>query len=141
MYLCAASAVGSARGEALVEVQPKPTEADIAERARGLYLEGESNMRAKQYADGLELLRKAGDLGEVRAMLALGDLYGQEAEGHTGDDEESARWYRKAAEAGDVLGMLDLGGVRTGHRRFPERCVGGAMVPQGGQSRQPFGDL
>jgi tRNA A-37 threonylcarbamoyl transferase component Bud32 len=108
--LIAANAAGTARGEAVVEVKPKPPDVNNPEYARQLFLDGESKMRAKQFADGIALLRKAGDLGEVRAMLALGDLYGQEAEGHTRDDEESARWYRKAAEAGDVLGMLDLGG-------------------------------
>jgi TPR repeat protein len=105
--LIAANAAGTTRGEAVVEVKP---DVDVPEYARQLFLEGESKMRAKQFADGIALLRKAGDLGEVRAMLALGDLYGQEAEGHNRDDEESARWYRKAAEAGDTLGMLDLAG-------------------------------
>ena len=106
--LTAASATGTTRGETLVEVKPKPTAADIAEHARLLFLEGESKMRAKQIDEGLALLRKAGELGEVRAMLALGDEYGQD--GDHRNDQEAVIWYRKAAEAGDVLGMLDLAG-------------------------------
>jgi TPR repeat protein len=108
--LTAANAAGTPRGEAFVEVKPKAAEPDVATRARQLYRDGESKMRAKQFADGVALLRKAGELGDTRAMLRLGDIYGEDGEGHVLDEPEAARWFRKAADAGDAEGMLHLGG-------------------------------
>jgi len=108
--LTAANAAGTTRGEAFVEVKPKAAEPDVATRARQLYRDGESKMRAKQFADGVALLRKAGELGDTRAMLRLGDIYGEDGEGHVLDEPEAARWFRKAADVGDAEGMLHLGG-------------------------------
>jgi TPR repeat protein len=74
-----------------------------------LYLEGGAKLRRKQFAEGVALLRRAGESGETRAMMDLGDIFWEGKEGQTKDEPEAVRWFRKAAEAGDPDGMRDLG--------------------------------
>jgi TPR repeat protein len=118
--LTAANAAGTVGGEALVQVKPTPANANVSISASQLYLDGESKLRANQLADAVALLTKAGELGEVRAMLDLGEIYGQDGAGHIYDAAKALYWYRKAAQAGDVAGMLFLGGYYE---------VGAAGVP------------
>jgi tRNA A-37 threonylcarbamoyl transferase component Bud32 len=99
-------AVSTARGLALVVVTPKPPDVAAAKSADQLYLDGESKLRNRQLTEGVALLTKAGALGDVRAMLALGETYFEK-----GDKQREMYWYQKAAEKGDVLGMLDLAGI------------------------------
>jgi serine/threonine-protein kinase len=109
--LTAANSAGTAHGEVLVEVKAQ---------AEVLYRQGEAKRHAKQFAEGLALLRRAGDLGYARAMLALGEIYSQDGEGHIHDEQEAMRWYRKAAEAGDRDGMLNVGGFYDAGIGAPE---------------------
>jgi Sel1 repeat-containing protein len=121
-------AVSTARGEVLVEVtlaprdvvRPKPADsekpvrpqdANVSAGAGQFYLDGESKLRDKQLTEGVALLTKAGALGEVRAMLELGGIYGQEGDGHIYDRQRQLYWYQKAADKGDVAGMIRLGGI------------------------------
>jgi TPR repeat protein len=66
-------------------------------------------MRARQIQAALPLLQQAANLGEVRAMEELGELYLED--GPTKNEKEAARWYRKAADAGSSTAMLYLGSM------------------------------
>jgi len=101
----------TAHTEVLVEVKPQ---------ALDLYRAGEAKLHAGQFAEGLALLRRAGDLGDAQAMLALGEIYSQDGEGHIYDEKEAMRWYRKAAEAGNREGMLNVGGFYDAGIGVPE---------------------
>ncbi len=82
---------------------------DALARAHQLYLNGQAKSRAGQSAQALPLLRQAGDLGETKAMLELGDYYQEDVDGSPRDAAESLRWYRKAADAGDTSAMIQVG--------------------------------
>jgi TPR repeat protein len=113
--LTATSAGGTVSQETFVDVRPpSPLQ---------LFLAGESKIRAKQFADGLTLLRRAGELGETRAMMELGEIYWEGREGQNKDEPEALRWFRKAAEADVVQGMLYLGG-------FYEQGIGVPESPE-----------
>jgi len=73
-----------------------------------LYLDGERKLHRRQFDQGLAALRDAGELGELHAMLALADIYGQDGEGHRRNDKEAFYWFSKAAIAGSADGMLNL---------------------------------
>jgi tRNA A-37 threonylcarbamoyl transferase component Bud32 len=112
--LTATNAAGTRQGEASVEVKLKPPDAVTPAKppevaapvsADQLYLDGEAKFRDKKFDEAVPLLTKAAASGDVRAMLALGDLYGEK-----GDKQREIYWYQKAAEKGDVLGMLNLAG-------------------------------
>lgn len=99
--LQAANAAGAAFQEVLVEVNSaSPLQ---------LYLDGKSNLRNQQFDEGLALLRQAGELGETRAMVELGELLMEGGGGHTRDEEEALQWFTRAADAGVVKGMLYVG--------------------------------
>lgn len=52
---------------------------------------------------GLDLMRQAADAGDVPSMLQLGRIYENGAAGLPADTALAAKWYRRAAEAGDTL--------------------------------------
>jgi len=52
---------------------------------------------------GLDLMRQAADAGDVPSMLQLGRIYENGATGLPADTALAAKWYRRAAEAGDTL--------------------------------------
>ena len=106
--LTATNAGGTVSGEAFVEVKLKNSDAPVG-RARQLYLDGEAKLRARQFAEGLALLRQAAEAGETRAMIELGEIFMTEGDGHKQDEKQAVLWFRKAAEAGDWEGMLRLG--------------------------------
>jgi hypothetical protein len=62
-------------------------------------------LKVNQNAKAIELLKKAADLGETRAMIELGEIQMEDNPG------ESAKWFHKAADAGDSAGMLNLGAL------------------------------
>lgn len=62
----------------------------------------------KDYATSLRLYRQASDLGNMDAMVVLGQHYAQGL-GVTKDPKEAARFYRVAAEKGNPAGQAQLG--------------------------------
>ncbi len=74
-----------------------------------LCLAGESKLRNGQSAQGLVLLRRSAGMGEIRAMLDLGDFYSWNGKDYKRDNAEAAYWLDQAASAGSTEGMLDLG--------------------------------
>ena len=112
--LTATNAAGQVIQEAFVEVGA----AGVSPLS--LYLDGKSKLRRKQYSAGYDLLRQAGELGETRAMIELGEAFMEDGEGHARDDEEALYWVGKAAGAGVPKGMLYLGGFYEAGIGAPE---------------------
>lgn len=54
-------------------------------------------------ARGLDLMTKAADAGDVPSMVQLGRIYENGASGIAPDTALAAKWYQRAAEAGDTL--------------------------------------
>jgi hypothetical protein len=89
--------------------QPAPAQPDSRALAKQYYASAMEKMRARQIQAALPLLQQAANLGEVRAMEELGELYLED--GPTKNEKEAARWYRKAADAGSSTAMLYLGSM------------------------------
>jgi|HubBroStandDraft_1064217.scaffolds.fasta_scaffold01006_5 hypothetical protein len=98
--LTAANPAGKVFLDAYVKVAGSPL---------SLCLAGESKLRRGQLDQGVALLRRSGGLGEIRAMLDLGDFYSRDGNGYKRDNAEAAYWFDQAAAAGDPEGMLNLG--------------------------------
>jgi len=75
-----------------------------------LYQDAESNLRRRQFAAGVGLLRQAGESGDVRAMMELGSIYWEGRFGQNKNESEALGWFRMAAYAGSREGMLNLAG-------------------------------
>jgi hypothetical protein len=88
-----------------------PPSLDKSARARQVYAEAVKNRNAKQQARAIDLFRQAAGLGDVRAMVELGETLMNDTDGAAADYPEALRWLRKAAEAGNSAGMVDLGGM------------------------------
>jgi serine/threonine protein kinase len=80
---------------------------DPAQRAKRFYAQGLGKREQGQVQEALSLFRQAADLGDPRAMVAVGEaaLEGESQQ----DKDEALRWFRKAAAAGDTVAMLALG--------------------------------
>jgi serine/threonine protein kinase len=72
---------------------------DAAAQARQFY------EQARNSAD-TALMRRAAEMGEPRAMVAMGEL-----SENNQDQQGALEWFRKAADAGDASGMLHLGAI------------------------------
>lgn len=82
-----------------------------------MHFKGEGVLPDK--AEGVRWLRRAGDLGHVRAQYNLGMLY-DKGDGVPRDLKEAATWYRKAAEKGHVQSQFDLGLMYTNGEGVPK---------------------
>jgi hypothetical protein len=101
-------------------VIPKQPAADSSAEATRLYSEAAGKRGAGQLAMAIPLFQRAANLGNVRAMLVLGELF-REGEGNIEpDDKESMRWFRKAADAGNASGMLQVGAAYLLDEQYPE---------------------
>ena len=63
---------------------------------------------AGRYEEAAHMLRKAAELGHVKAMSDLGALYGNGV-GVSKDWEEAVKWWTKAVQAGDSGAMYNVG--------------------------------
>jgi serine/threonine protein kinase len=88
-----------------------PPSLDKSARARQIYAEAVKYRNAKQQVKAIDLFRQAANLGEIRAMVELGETLMNDSDGAAADYPEALRWLRKAAEAGNSAGMVDLGGM------------------------------
>ena len=75
-----------------------------------IYFKGEG-VRANK-AEAIRWLRRAGEMGHVRAQNNLGMIY-DKGDGVHQDQKEAASWYLKAAEKGDAQSQFDLGLMYT----------------------------
>ena len=75
-----------------------------------LYSTAAENLRAGKPLAAVALFRQAADLGDSRAMQALGEIF-MEGSVVPKDDQEAAKWFRKGAEKGNTSAMLYLGGL------------------------------
>ena len=69
----------------------------------------------KDVDEAIKLYRKAADLGNPTAMVALGWLF-ENGKGVKRDQKEAGRLYRKAADLGEAQGMHNLAGLLAGGR-------------------------
>jgi serine/threonine protein kinase len=91
----------------IVAVAPRKTEGSAAERAKKAYAQGLGKREQGQVQEALSLFRQAAELGDPRAMVALGEAALEDDSQEKKD--EALRWFRKAAATGDAVAMLDLG--------------------------------
>ena len=76
-----------------------------AQRALQFYKDAEAN-RTLHPDRRLDLLRRAADLGEVRAMNELAEAL---VESRGTDDPDALRWFHKSADGGNAPAMVHLG--------------------------------
>jgi hypothetical protein len=89
----------------------KPALDDKLARARQIHELAIRYRDANRTVEALDLFRQAAGLGEVRAMVELGETLMNDGDGVSADYPEALNWLRKAAAAGDSSGMVDLGGM------------------------------
>lgn len=94
-----------------------------AESPEQLYQQGVAYLQGKGVPKnankGIELLTRAGELGSASAQLRLGHYYRVKPD----QDEESVRWFRRAADQGNTDAQKMLGYM---HESFPVR--GGVRI-------------
>jgi tetratricopeptide (TPR) repeat protein len=100
-------------------------------RAEVTYNLGRAQLDAGNREEAAKLWRRAAADGHAAAAYNLGVL----AQEHGGDD--AVRWFRQAAEAGDVLAAIGLGKCTDGTRR---QRRGGRLAPRPSRGRECFGD-
>lgn len=89
---------------------PKPAEPDPAAvkaavaRVFALFHDKDGNCKNATKADA-ELVAKAAEGDDARAMFLLAEIYADGCDGFAKDPKAPAEWYRKSAEAGDPWGM------------------------------------
>eukprot|EP01104_Vermistella_antarctica_P018042 TRINITY_DN6565_c0_g1_i1.p1 TRINITY_DN6565_c0_g1~~TRINITY_DN6565_c0_g1_i1.p1 ORF type:complete len:409 (+),score=54.90 TRINITY_DN6565_c0_g1_i1:145-1371(+) len=81
------------------------SEADFA--LASMYLTGAGESRSD--AEGVKVLRRACDRGNLAAMRLLGDIYSEARHGVRRDDNEAAKLYRTSAEGGHPSAQNALG--------------------------------
>jgi serine/threonine protein kinase len=91
-------------------VPPAPVAVSKQDQARALYNQAVEKNRAKKPDEAVKLFQQAADLGEVRAMQQLGEMF-MDGNGVEKDDEAAVRWFRKGADKGNTAAMLFLGGM------------------------------
>jgi len=84
-----------------------PPPAAPQENAQALFDEGVSKIEAKDRS-GVEILRKAANLGLPRAQFYLGKMYEMGEGGVKKDLVEARRWTERAATSGDARAMHNL---------------------------------
>ncbi len=73
-----------------------------------LLKDAQDKEKAGRLEEALALFRQSAQLGESRAMEALGEML-LEGNGTAKNDAEAARWFRKAADHNELTAMLHLG--------------------------------
>jgi serine/threonine protein kinase len=89
------------------EKRPEPL-VDRAERARQLFAEAVEKQNAGLLEEAMTLYRQSAQMGEPRAMEALGEIF-LEGKGVAENYAEASAWFRKAADGGNLTAMLYLG--------------------------------
>ncbi|MDI1365138.1 MAG: SEL1-like repeat protein, partial [bacterium] len=92
---------------ALTPTEATPTSAQSQEDAQALFDEGVLKIEAKDRS-GVEIMRKAANLGLPRAQFYLGKMYETGEGGVKKDLAEARRWTERAATSGDPRAMHNL---------------------------------
>ncbi|MBU4434040.1 MAG: SEL1-like repeat protein [Alphaproteobacteria bacterium] len=92
---------------ALTPTEATPTSAQSQEDAQALFDEGVLKVEAKDRS-GVEIMRKAANLGLPRAQFYLGKMYETGEGGVKKDLGEARRWTERAATSGDPRAMHNL---------------------------------
>ena len=92
--------------------------AGVAARAAAGPAEAEAAAARGDYAVDVSELLPLAEAGDVAAQLPLGELY-QDAKGATKSYEQSAAWFRRAAERGNLDAAYDLAYIQFAGLVFP----------------------
>ena len=103
--LTAKGAGGEGSASVSIAVARKPPAAAPADSARALYQSGLEERKQGRTAKALDLFRQAAEKGNVPAMLEVAE------DELDSDNSESERWFRRAAELGDPIAMINLGAM------------------------------
>jgi serine/threonine protein kinase len=79
-------------------------------RAQEYFHAGEAKLKENKPEDALELFRQSADLGDINAMIQLGEVY-QNGDGVDKNGTEAERWYLQASNKGSALAMVYLGAM------------------------------
>lgn len=94
-------------GKGYVSITLKPLEQRMAEHIRDALEKKRFSANGLRYATALREFRLLAEQGDANAQYNLGTMY-DNGEGVREDDEEAAKWYRKAAEQGDATALAAL---------------------------------
>jgi serine/threonine protein kinase len=108
--ITAIDSAGSTHRSAAIEVTPDPDAVPRSVRARQLFTEAQTKRQNGQTEDAAALFNRAAEMGDSGAMVELGEMYSS-GEGVTEDETKAFDWFRRAAEAGSVPGMVALAGM------------------------------
>lgn len=97
-----------APGELLVPAAAAAAATQAGPSAEALLSQGRAKLDAKDKS-GLDMVRQAANLGHPEAQRYLASLYRDGKSGATKDLTEARRWFERAAAAGDVQAMYQLG--------------------------------
>jgi TPR repeat protein len=104
--LTASNSAGSSHRTAFIDVQPESIPPDV--RVRQLMSEAAQKRKAGSAEEAFALFSQAAELGNVTAMVEVGECY-RSGDGAPQDDNKAVSWFRRAADAGNSPGMVALG--------------------------------
>jgi hypothetical protein len=108
--LTAADSAGATHRIASVTVQPDPDSVPPSVRARQLFTDALTKRQEGQAEEAVALFGRAAELGDSGAMYELGEMY-TSGDGVTEDETKAFSWLRRAADAGNLSGMVAVGGM------------------------------
>ena len=130
----------------LAQAERLLTRAAAAGRPRAHYLCGRMAARGQGRPQDQVAARRhfeaAAEAGVAAAMTRLGNYHDDGSGGLREDVEAAARWYRRAAEAGDLPGMAAWGtALREGFGVPADRAGGAAWLRRAARAGDPRGML
>ncbi len=108
--ISASDAAGTTHRNVSIEVTADPESVPMSVRARQVFTEAQTKRRAGQTEEAATLFARSAEMGDSGAMVELGEMYSS-GEGVTEDEGKAFNWFKRAAEAGNVAGMVALGGM------------------------------
>lgn len=108
--MTASAATGSTHRSVSVEVTPDPESVSKSVRARQVFSEAQTKRRQGQTEQAATLFARSAEMGDSGAMVEIGEMYSS-GEGISEDETKAFSWFKRAAEAGNVSGMVALGGM------------------------------
>jgi hypothetical protein len=97
------------------------TMAEIVKRANAARYGFDRNV-PKDYAQAMQLFRKAADQGNAEAQNAIGDMY-LKGQGVPQDYTQAMRWYRKAGDRGFAEARNNIGYLYAHGLGVPQDCA------------------
>jgi hypothetical protein len=108
--LTGSSPAGKTHRSVSVDVEPDPDSVPPSVRAQQLFDEARAKRQEGHLEDAFSLFSQSAQLGDTSAMVELGECYSS-GEGVAQDENKALAWFRRAGEAGNLAGMVSLGGM------------------------------